>query len=505
MEWEDYVFWSALITLISLVWHLRRKNNYRRSKLPPGPRGWPVFGYIFNLGNFPHRSLEALRREYGPVVWLNLGFVNTMVLLSAGAAEEFFKNHDLSFVDRFTYDSTRPHDYYTVSIAFGSSSTYWRTLRRICTSEIFANKRINDTMLIRRKCVDELLSWIEDEVEKSAGGRIVVRDFVFPAFFNMIGNLTLSRNLVDPQSKISSEFCTALAGFHECVGRPNISDLFPWLRKLDLQGIRKAADHSLGKAIEIISAFVKERVIERQQKQKLSPEQKDFLDVLLDYRGTGKAEPAKLSEFQVTIFLMEMFFAGTETSSATIEWAMCELLQNPDQMKKIKAELAIVVGAHKKLQETDIDNLPYLHAIVEETLRIHPPAPLLIPRKAIRDTKFMDYSIPKNTQVMVNYWAIGRDEASWENALSFKPERFLDSNINYKGQSYEFLPFGSGRRMCPGYPLAHRMVHLVLGSLLHHFEWELCDDGKIIDMRETMGVTAKKLELLQAIPKRKAA
>ncbi|KAF1001612.1 cytochrome P450 76A1-like isoform X1 [Apium graveolens] len=505
MEWENCVFWWTLISLISLVWHLRRKNNYRRSKLPPGPRGWPVFGYMFNLGSFPHRSLEALRQQYGPVVWLNLGFVNTMVLLSAGAAEDFFKNHDLSFVDRFTYDSTRPHDYYTVSIAFGSSSTYWRTLRRICTSEIFANKRINDTVLIRQKRVDELLSWIENEVEKSAGGRIVVRDFVFPTFFNMIGNLTLSRNLADPQSEISSEFCTALADFHECVGRPNISDIFPWLRRFDLQGIRTTADRSLGKAIEIISTFVKERMRERQQNQELSSEQQDFLDVLLDYRGTGKAEPAKLSEFQVTVFLMEMFFAGTETSSATIEWAMCELLQNPNQMKKIKAELVRVVGENNKVQENDIGSLPYLHAIVEETLRIHPPAPLLIPRKAVRDTNFMGYSIPKNTQVMINYWAIGRDEDSWEDALSFKPERFLDSNINYKGQSYEFLPFGSGRRMCPGLPLAHRMVHLVLGSLLHHFDWELCDDGKTIDMRETMGVSAKKLGPLQAIPKLKTA
>ncbi|KAL8105722.1 hypothetical protein AgCh_029495 [Apium graveolens] len=223
-------------------------------------------------------------------------------------------------------------------------------------------------------------------------------------------------------------------------------------------------DCSLEKTIEIISTFVKERVLERQQNQELSSEQKDFLDVLLDYRGTGKTEPAYLSEFQVSIFLMEMFFGGTETSSTTIEWAMCELLQNPNQMKKIKAELVRVVGENNKVQENDIGSLPYLHAIVEETLRLHPPAPLLIPRKAVRDTNFMGYSIPKNTQVMVNYWAIGRDEDTWEDALSFKPERFLDSNINYKGQSFMFIPFGSGRRMCPGLPLAHQMVHLVLGS-----------------------------------------
>ncbi|KAL8105714.1 cytochrome P450 76A2-like [Apium graveolens] len=504
MEWKNYVFWSAVISLISLVWHLRRKSSYRRSKLPPGPKGWPVFGNLFDLGSLPHRSLEALRQQYGPVVWLKLGFVNTLVLLSAGEAEEFFKNHDLSFLDRFTNDSMRSHDYDKISIAFGPCSTYWRTLRRVCTSELFANKRINDTMLIRQKSVDELLSWIDNELEKGASSGVVLRQFVFPALFNMIGNLTLSRDLVDPQSKISSEFCTAMDSVHECVGRPNISDLLPWLRKLDLQGIRRKMDRSLGKAIEIILKFVEERVEQRKQNPNLSSEQKmDFLDVLLNYRGTGKDEPVTLSEYQVTVFLMEMFFAGTDSTSGTTEWAMCELLLNPEKMKEVNAELARVVGAKKKLQESDIDNLPYLQAIVNETLRLHPPGPLLIPRKAVKDTNFMGYSIPKDTQVMVNCWAIGRDEDSWDDASSFKPERFLDSYINYKGQNYEFLPFGSGRRMCPGLPLAHRIVPLVLGSLLHHFDWELCDGAKSIDMRETMGAGVKLLDPLQAIPKRK--
>lgn len=158
MELGDCVIWSAPISLISFVWYLWKKNSYRRSNLPPGPMGWPVFGNLFDLGSLPHRSLEALRQKYDPVVWLNLGFVKTMVLLSAGATEELFKNHDLTFVDWFINDSMRSHDYNTISIAFGPHGTYWRTLRRICSSELFSNKRINDTMLIRQKRVDELLS-----------------------------------------------------------------------------------------------------------------------------------------------------------------------------------------------------------------------------------------------------------------------------------------------------------------------------------------------------------
>nr|XP_017222434.1 PREDICTED: cytochrome P450 76A1-like isoform X1 [Daucus carota subsp. sativus] len=505
MEWNwNYVYWSvALMSLISLVGHLRRRNSYRPSKLPPGPRGWPVFGNLFDLGSLPHRSLEAFKQDYGPVVWLNLGSVKTLVLNSAAPVEELFKNHDLSFVDRITNDAMRSHDYYKISIAFGQYSSYWRTLKRICTSELFANKRIKETMLIRQDSVDEMLLWIEKEAAKGSSSGIVIRDFVFPALFNMIGNITMSQNLVDPESTIFSEFCAALGGFHKCLGRPNISDLLPWLRRLDLQGIRRNMDSDLGKAIGIISVFVKERVEQRQRKLEFSSEQKDFLDVLLDYRGNGKDEPAELSDFQVTIFLMEMFIAGTYTTTSTTEWAMTELLQNPEQMKKIKAELARVVGADKKLQESNIDDLHYLQAVVKETLRLHPPATMLLPRKAVQDTTFMGYNIPKNTQVLINNWAIGRDEDIWENALSFKPERFLDSGINYKGQNYELLPFGAGRRMCPGLPLADRMIPLILGSLIHHFEWELCDDGKVIDMRETLGSASQKLEPLQAFLKPK--
>lgn len=197
-----------------------------------------------------------------------------------------------------------------------------------------------------------------------------------------------------------------------------------------------------------------------------------------------------------------MFIGGTESMNTTIEWAMCELLQNPKAMMKIKAELARVVGTNKKLEENDVDNLHYLRATVEETLRLHPPLPLLVPRKAIRDTNFMGYIIPKDTQVFVNAWAIQKDEENWEDALSFKPKRFLNSKIGFKGLNFEFLPFGAGRRICPGLPLVENMMPLILASLLHRFDWELCENATIIDMTETMGIAVGKLEHLKAVPKR---
>ncbi|KAK3406223.1 hypothetical protein EUGRSUZ_K02387, partial [Eucalyptus grandis] len=166
-----------------------------------------------------------------------------------------------------------------------------------------------------------------------------------------------------------------------------------------------------------------------------------------------------------------MFLAGAETSSSTVEWALTELLRDPNSMAKVQAELSRVVGSNRKVQETDIDQLSYLQAVVKETLRLHPPLPFLVPRKAMANTIFMGYDIPKNTQVFVNSWAIGRDPDVWEDPMAFKPERFIGSKLDYKGQHYEFIPFGAGRRMCAGMPLAHRVLHLALSSLLHEFNW----------------------------------
>lgn len=199
-----------------------------------------------------------------------------------------------------------------------------------------------------------------------------------------------------------------------------------------------------------------------------------------------------------------MFLAGSETTSSTIEWAMTELLCNRECLLKVKRELSWVVGCGREVEESDIDKLPYLQGVVKETLRLHPPIPLLVPRKATEDTEFMGYYIPKDTQVFVNAWAIGRDPSAWDEPLVFKPERFSENNnIDYKGHHFEFIPFGAGRRMCAGVPLAHRVLHLVLGSLLHRFDWELdCHvTPSTMDMRDKLGITMRKFQPLLAVPK----
>lgn len=193
--------------------------------------------------------------------------------------------------------------------------------------------------------------------------------------------------------------------------------------------------------------------------------------------------------------------AGIETISTTLEWSMAELLNNPEVMSKGRAELEQVIGKGNQVKESDITRLPYLQAIVKETLRLH-PALAVIPRRAEADVEICGYVVPKGAQVFINAWAIGRDPSIWDNPAKFRPERFLESNINVGGRTFEFVPFGGGRRICPGLPLATRMLHLMLASLLHSFVWKL-EDGVTADtmnMEDKFGLTVQLDQPLRARP-----
>lgn len=190
-------------------------------------------------------------------------------------------------------------------------------------------------------------------------------------------------------------------------------------------------------------------------------------------------------------------FAGNQASATTIEWALAELIRQPNLLNKVQQEIAQVVGLNNRVEETHLPKLLYLNAIMKEALRLHPPAPLLIPRRSKESCILNGYMIPKGTKILINVWGIQRDPAHWHNPLEFNPERFLGSNSDqgdYNGTDFSYMPFGSGRRVCVGIPLAERMIPYLLATLLHSFNWKL-QEGAILDMSESFG-----LELVMKIP-----
>ncbi|KAI8015359.1 Iridoid oxidase [Camellia lanceoleosa] len=462
LTWLSVSFLAALLLLISRIKAWKGGNKQR----PPRPPGWLVVGNMFDLGSMPHQNLYKLRFKYGPVLWLELGLVNTMVVQSAKAAAELFKNYDQVFCDRKVTDALTSLGYNQGSLAVGNYGVYWRILRRLCSMELLVNKRMTGTAALRRKCIDNMTRWIEEDSAaaraRGGSGEVEISHFLFLMAFNIVGNLMLSRDVLEPNSEQGREFFDAMNKIMVWAGTPNVADFLPFLRLLDPLRIKRNMVRDMGRAMNIADGFVKDRIRKKQSGTKNT--NKDFLDAMLEYDGDGKEGPDKISEKNVTIIILEMFFAGSETTSSTIEWAMVELLRNPDSLRKVKEEIDRVVP-NRKVEETDIDELVYLQEVVKETLRLHPAVPFLIPRNSMEDSDYMGYLIPKNTQVLVNAWAIGRTQ-SLGMTLVFQAREVSGKNIEYKGQHFELIPFGSGRRICVGFSLAHRVVHLALATLI---------------------------------------
>ncbi|XVF49750.1 hypothetical protein PTKIN_Ptkin04bG0038600 [Pterospermum kingtungense] len=229
---------------------------------------------------------------------------------------------------------------------------------------------------------------------------------------------------------------------------------------------------------------------------------KDFVSIILRLQKEGMLE-MNLTEDNIKAILLDMFAAGTDTTFITLDWGMTELLMNPRVMEKAQAEVRKVVGERRVVLESDLKQLDYMRVIIKEIFRLHPPAPVLLPRESMEDITVNGFDIPAKTRVFVNAWAIGRDPESWENPESFEPERFLDNPVDFKGQDFELIPFGAGRRICPGISFSTASTELALAQLLHSFDWELPPgtEGKDLDLTEAFGITMHRIANLMVITK----
>ncbi|KAK9291153.1 hypothetical protein L1049_009341 [Liquidambar formosana] len=503
----EYEFMGLILAIMLWVaWAMVTERGYRRleeqGQLPPGPRWWPVVGNIFQLGWAPHESFAKLARKHGPIMTLWLGSMSTVVISSSEEAREMFKNHDVVLAGRKIYEAMKGDYGSEGSLITSQYGPHWRMLRRLSTTQFFVTSRLDSMQTVRSGCIDRMVQFIQDAGE-SGTKAVDVGRFFFVMSFNLIGNLMFSKDLLDPKSERGMQFFHHAGKVMELAGKPNVADFLPLLRCLDPQGIRRKTQFHVERAFEIAGGFIKERIGISMENGYTEEKRKDFLDVLLEFRGDGVEEPSKFSSRTINVIVFEMFTAGTDTTTSTLEWAMAELLHNPKTLNKVQAELRSIVTPDKKMEERDIENLPYLKAVIKETLRLHPPLPFLVPHMAMDSCKMLGYYIPKETQILVNVWAIGRDPKTWKDPLVFKPERFLEPNmVDYKGHHFEFIPFGSGRRMCPAVPLASRVLPLALGSLLHSFDWVLADGLKPedMDMTERMGITLRKAVPLKVIP-----
>ncbi|XP_006353721.1 geraniol 8-hydroxylase-like [Solanum tuberosum] len=358
---------------------------------------------------------------------------------------------------------------------------------------MFNNQRLDLLQELRHQKAEQLVSHIRSQCE--SGSAVDIGRVTFATTLNLISNTIFLIDMVDSKFKKAHEFKELVWTIMEDVVVPNLSDFFPVLKWLDLQGVRRRIRPAYLRLHEIFEENIEKIVETRAAGMK---KKGIFLDILLDQcedDGSG---------FGTTIkpLMVDLFIAGSDTSAITTKWAMAELLRKPEELNKVRQEIIEEIGLERAVKESDMDKLPYLQAVVKETMRLHPAVSLLLPHKAQNDTQVLGFNVPKDSQVFVNAWAIGRDPKSWERALEFLPQRFIESNVDYKGRNFEFFPFGAGRRICPGIPLAIRMVNLMLASIIQPFNWKLPDgmDPEKLNMEEQFGVSLRKAVPLVAVP-----
>ncbi|KAG4925453.1 hypothetical protein JHK87_050993 [Glycine soja] len=490
-------FVSATIILIFIRRLFNQTSESEYAKLPPGPRPFPIIGNILELGTNPHIALTKFSKIYGPLMTFKLGRITTIVISSPQVAKEVLLENGQVLSSRTIPHSVHALDHHIYSTVWLPPSAQWRNLRRVCATKIFSQQLLDSTQILRQQKVKDLLDFVKERCKK--GGVVDIGEVVFTTILNSISTTFFSMDLSDSTSEKSHEFMNIIRGIMEEIGRPNVADLFPILRPLDPQRVLARTTNYFKRLLKIIDEIIEERMPSRVSKSNHSKVCKDVLDSLLnDIEETGSL----LSRNEMLHLFLDLLVAGVDTTSSTVEWIMAELLRNPDKLVKARKELSKAIGKDVTLEESQILKLPFLQAVVKETLRLHPPGPLLVPHKC--DENISGFNVPKNAQILVNVWAMGRDPTIWENPTIFMPERFLKCEIDFKGHDFKLIPFGAGKRICPGLPLAHRTMHLIVASLVHNFEWKLAD-GLIpehMNMEEQYAITLKKVQPLrvQATP-----
>ncbi|XP_077234638.1 putative (S)-N-methylcoclaurine 3'-hydroxylase isozyme 2 [Tasmannia lanceolata] len=486
--WTKFAL-PVLLLFTSFLWFVLRKPS---ANLPPGPRPWPIVGNLLQLGRNTHAELANLARTYGPLLSLRLGTQLAVVASSPAAAAEILKTHDRVLSARYVPQTFRNKIYTGNSLAWAlECDDHWKELRAVCHTELFTTKTLDRQAQMREEKVSEM---VKSLLENQQGKAVNIAELAFKTVFDILGNAIFSRdvyNLADKEGNFGG-LKDNISRMMELGIAPNLSDFYPILAGLDVQGLYREALAFDKKIYDVWDGLIRER------KETPHDSKHDFLDMLL---SAGFSDP------QLKALFLDMFVAGAETSTSTIEWTVSELIKNPQVMRRVKDELELVVSkqinGENTVRDSHLVHLSYLQAGIKETHRLHPPVPLLLPRVALDGCEVMNYKIPKGCRVFVNVWAIGRDSETWKEPLKFSPERFLESNIDYRRNNFEFTPFGAGRRICPGLPLASRVVQLIVASLIHNFEWSLPngEEPSELSMDEKFGLTLVREQPLLLIPK----
>ncbi|KAL2472395.1 Cytochrome [Abeliophyllum distichum] len=431
---------------------------------PPGPKKLPIIGHLHLISSLPFRSYRDLAKTYGPIMQLQL--------------------------DRPQATALKIMWYDYIDIVFSPYGNYWKQMRKICMTELLSPKNVRSFGSIRNDEVSLLIK----SIRSSSGQPINLNEKIFSLTSSITCRATFGKVCKD-----SSTFIKIMDKGIELAGGFMIADFFPSLKIVNTLSWSKIKLLMMRRKMDVILDNIIDEHKDSTSKRNGEFGNEDLVDVLLRVKESGELD-LPINDANIKAIIYDIISGGTETSSSIINWTMAELIKNPRVMAKTQAEVREIFKGSKIIDENKIQNLKYLKLVIKEALRLHPPLPL-VPRCSREEIEISGYTIPVKLHVFINNWAMQRDPKYWSNPENFEPERFEKSSIDFVGGDFQYLPFGSGRRVCPGMTFGLANVELPLAQLLYNFDWKLPNgiEPEDLNMIENPGITSSRKENLYVI------
>ncbi|KAL6653695.1 hypothetical protein ACP70R_008619 [Stipagrostis hirtigluma subsp. patula] len=484
---------------LATLFGANRARKQQQLRLPPSPPALPVLGHLHLVGSLPHVALGSLAKKHGlDLMLLRLGAMPVLVVSSPRAAEAVLRTHDHVFASRPSFLAVEIIMYGPSDVGFSPFGHSWRQARKLVTTHLLSATKVRSFRLSREEEVSMVMSQIGEAA--AAGAAVNVSELLGSFANDLACRAVMGKSFrIEDRNKrfreLVADTSPLIAGF-------NVEEFFPFLARFGVfsKVVRAKSERLKRRWDELLDSLIQDH------ESKYDTTEDDFIHVLLSVR-----EEYDLTKEQMKAILLDVFFGGIETSSSLLDFTMAELMRKPEVMNKLQAEVRRQIlpdGEEALISEADIADMPYLKAVIKESLRLHPVVPLVPPHFSMASCNIDGYEIPPGVRVLVNAWAMGRDARFWDDAEEFIPERFLDggssTNVSFLGNDFQFLCFGAGRRMCPGMNFAMATIEVMLANLMRCFDWEMPpgqEARRDIDMSEVFGLVMHRKENLLLVPK----
>ncbi|XP_015165235.1 cytochrome P450 82C2-like [Solanum tuberosum] len=517
---EDHIFshFNAILLLIAFIfssifiWKLLKPQN----PLPPEiSGGWPVIGHLLQFSGADDiplsRKLATLADKYGPVFTFRLGLPCILVVSSYDAVKDCLCTNDKAFAARPASLAGEYIGYNNAMLFLANYGPYWRKIRKIVLQEVLSSSRLEKLKFVRvseiQTSINELYSLISvagENVDFPVKVNVTnwIEKLTLSLIVKMIAGKSYGRVEKGGNEEEAERFKKALKDFMYISMEFVLWDAFPiaLFKWIDFQGHVKFMKRTFKDIDCVLQNWLDEHLKKKERVDVVDGNEQDFIDVMLSMMSNEDFADGHSRETTIKATALSMVLDASDTTAIHLNWVMATLLNHRDVMKKVQEELDTKVGRNRWVEESDIKNLVYFQAVVKETLRLYPPAPLLVPHESIEDCIVQGYHIPKGTRLWVNTMKLQRDPKIWSNPNTFDPERFLTSQAgcDVRGQQYEFIPFGSRRRSCPGITYAIQVTHLAIAHLLQGFDFST-PSNEPLDMKEGLGMTMRKVNPIEVM------